>query len=557
MNEIQRQIARARFRMNFQVFLTVAAWCLTAGLAVGLVGLIVPRIWALPYTASPQGATAWTWGWGLGSVGVAVVAAIVLTWIYRRSTEEAAYEIDHRFRLKERISSALALSQAERETEMGQALLSDAEKRLEQVEVTEEFKIGARWPAALPVAFAAAVAGALFLPYAAESSVANPGTEKVDPRSLIKKSNDELKKKLAERQERLSEQGLKEAEELLKQVQQKVDKIQSKENLDKKTALIELNDIKKQLADRKEALGDPSELKKKLADLKDIEKSGPGEQLGKALEKGDFDQAMKELKQLADKMKNGELTPEDQKKLAQQMQAMADKIKEMEQKHKEMKEDLKRQIEQKKNEGENEGAAKLQEQLDKLEKAQQQMDAMKGMAQKMEQAAQQMEQGNMEQAMQQMKEMGAELQEMQAQMQELESLDEIMDELSQMRDELNGENEGDPFDGQNAGTQGFGQNPDGQPGDGMGEGQGYGYRPEEETETGAFDTQVRGNVRQGEAVRTGDAEGPNQKGKTLEEIKAELQGDYSDDNDPLSNQRLPRDRREHAKEYFNRLREGG
>lgn len=558
MNEIQRQIARARFRMNFQVFLTVAAWCLTAGLAVGLIGLIVPRIWALPYTASPTGATAWTWGWGLGSVGVAVIAAIVLTWMYRRSTEEAAYEIDRRFRLKERISTALALSATERETEMGQALLSDAEKRLEQIEVTEEFKIGARWPAALPVAFAAAVAGALFLPYAAESSVANPNPDKVDPRSMIKKPTDELKKKLAERQERLSEQGLKEAEELLKQVQQKVDKIQSKENLDKKTALIELNDIKKQLADRKEALGDPAELKKKLSDLKDVEKTGPGEQLGKALEKGDFDQAMKELKQLADKMKNGEMTPEDQKKLAQQMQAMADKMKEMEQKHQEMKEDLKRQIEQKKNEGDNEGAAKMQERLDKLEKAQQQMDAMKGMAQKMEQAAQEMEQGNMEQAMQQMKEMAGDMQEMEAQMAELESLDEIMDELSQMRDELNGENEGgDPFDGQNAGMQGqFGQGQDGQPGDGLVEGQGFGYRPEEETETGAFDTQVRGNVRKGEAVRTGDAEGPNQKGKTLEEIKAELQSDYSADNDPLSNQRLPRDRREHAKEYFNRLREG-
>jgi hypothetical protein len=163
----------------------------------------------------------------------------------------------------------------------------------------------------------------------------------------------------------------------------------------------------------------------------------------------------------------------------------------------------------------------------------------------------------MEQAMQQMKEMAGDMQEMQAQMQELESLDEIMDELSQMRDELNGEN-GDPFDGQNAGMQGFGQGRQGdQPGDGLGDGQGFGYRPEEETETGAFDTQVRGNVRKGEAVRTGDAEGPNQKGRTLEEIKAELQSEYSADNDPLSNQRLPRDRREHAKEYFNRLREGG
>lgn len=90
----------------------------------------------------------------------------------------------------------------------------------------------------------------------------------------------------------------------------------------------------------------------------------------------------------------------------------------------------------------------------------------------------------------------------------------------------------------------------------MGDGQGQGERPEAVTEKGYFDSQVRGKLRPGEAIRTGDADGPNIAGLTQEEVKQEIESTSSQDSDPLTNQRLPRSQREHAKQYFERFRKG-
>jgi hypothetical protein len=91
---------------------------------------------------------------------------------------------------------------------------------------------------------------------------------------------------------------------------------------------------------------------------------------------------------------------------------------------------------------------------------------------------------------------------------------------------------------------------------GLGEGQGQGARPEERTDTDYYESQVRGEVQPGEAVRTGNADGPNRAGQTLEEVKEQLRSTTSQDADPLVDVRLPRKQRDHAREYLNRIRTG-
>jgi hypothetical protein len=91
---------------------------------------------------------------------------------------------------------------------------------------------------------------------------------------------------------------------------------------------------------------------------------------------------------------------------------------------------------------------------------------------------------------------------------------------------------------------------------GMGEGQGQGARPEEKTDTNYYDSQVRGEVQPGEAVRTGSAAGPNRAGLSLEDIKTQLRSETSEDDDPLVEVRLPRKQRDHTREYLNRIRVG-
>jgi hypothetical protein len=51
-------------------------------------------------------------------------------------------------------------------------------------------------------------------------------------------------------------------------------------------------------------------------------------------------------------------------------------------------------------------------------------------------------------------------------------------------------------------------------------------------------------------------DGPNRKGDVLQEIQAEFQAESIEESDPLTEQRLPRNYRDHAKEFFRSLREG-
>ena len=97
---------------------------------------------------------------------------------------------------------------------------------------------------------------------------------------------------------------------------------------------------------------------------------------------------------------------------------------------------------------------------------------------------------------------------------------------------------------------------EGPPGFGLGEGQGMGARPEERTDTNFYESQVRGKVRQGEAVRTGTASGPNRAGRSFEDVKEQIGSELSEDAEPLVDVRLPRKELEHSTEYFKRYNGG-
>ena len=80
--------------------------------------------------------------------------------------------------------------------------------------------------------------------------------------------------------------------------------------------------------------------------------------------------------------------------------------------------------------------------------------------------------------------------------------------------------------------------------------------PEEESDTGAFDSHVRGKLQKGQAVKTGTAKGPNRTGVSREEIKEEIRMSISERADAVNEQeRLPKDQREHLREYFKMFNE--
>lgn len=560
MEELKRQVARARRRMNFAQFVRLVSWSLTAALAVAVIGLAIPRIWAIGVSAD-----IWNWSWIGGAAATGLVVGWTIAFLRRRGDLEAAIEIDRRFGLKERVSSSLSLSEAERQTDFGQALLSDASRRVERIDVREQFAVPMTWRTLLPLAPALAMfAVVFFVPLAQPKVTASPETPQAF-KERTKKAATKLEEKILQQKKEAAEKGLKDAEAALDELARAAQKLKSGDALDRKETMVKLNDMAKELQKRKNELAGSDQFKKQLEDLKDLEK-GPADKLAEALKEGELGEAAKEMKNLIDKLKNGELDKEDAQKLGKQLEQVQKKIEEMQAKHEQKKQELQDQLNEAKKNGDPAEAAKLQEQLDKLKAQDKQMNgAMKKMADKLGKAAQQLKEGNpgeQKAAAENLQEMADELQEMQDQLAEMEGLDEMLDELEDAKnamncDKCNGagckacQGKGNrPGEGQ-----GDGEN-DGPPGEGLGKGQGKGARPEEENATKGYNARERGKVGKGKSQRTGDADGPNIPGRAKQATSEEVTASLAQDPDPIDDIALPRDQRNHSKEYFEKLLDG-
>ena len=81
-----------------------------------------------------------------------LIIAVIWTFLVRRNALDAAIELDRRFGLKERVSTSLALTTEDRESQIGRALLDDASRRVAQVRVSEQFVIAPGWRVMIPLA---------------------------------------------------------------------------------------------------------------------------------------------------------------------------------------------------------------------------------------------------------------------------------------------------------------------------------------------------------------------------------------------------------------------
>jgi len=87
----------------------------------------------------PLGLNPWLWPAGAALLGLA--AAAVWSLATGRGSLDAAIEIDRRFALKERVSTAWALEPALRDTPSGQTVLSDAVAHVKRIEVGSRFAV--------------------------------------------------------------------------------------------------------------------------------------------------------------------------------------------------------------------------------------------------------------------------------------------------------------------------------------------------------------------------------------------------------------------------------
>ena len=348
---------------------------------------------------------------------------------------DAAIELDRRFGLKERVSSALSLAPEEVETEAGQALVSDAVRRVGALEVNEKFGVNANWRILLPLLPAVLALALVLLPDAQDKAKA-ASTVDAKTKAQIQRSAQELKARLAKKRKSVEQSGLKDAEEIFKKLHQGIDELSKNGEVGRKQALVKINDLQKQLDDRRKALGDPDKMQKQFEGLKNL-KRGPADKLAKAMKEGNFNEAMKQLEAMRDKLDSGDLSEEEQKQLADQLQQMKEKMEEMVNRQEEAKRQLEQQIREKMAQGDLEGAGDLQRKLDQLQQQDRQMDKIQEMADKLGKASEALQNGDSQAAQSELSDFADQLDEMQSEMDQLESLDELMDEIASAKDSMN------------------------------------------------------------------------------------------------------------------------
>lgn len=560
MEEIKRQVNRAQRRLIGQQFLSIAVWSLFATLLIGAVGLAIPKIWALPTIKQDV----WNYSWLGGSVVVGLVIAMIWTYLVRRSSIDAAIELDRRYGLKERVSSTLALAPSEMESEIGKALVADAIRKVERIDVREQFRIQPTWRFALPIVPMLVIGGLLFVPNASIEKKAAANTQaSVELKKVLIKQAEKLKNAPRKEEKKdKSEEELK-TEQAMKEIAKKLEELTKANNLDPKQVKIELNNLKADAEKRQKELGGAQEMKKQLDKLGKIEK-GPADKMADALKNGDFKEAKKAMEQLKDDLKNGKLNEKEKEQLAKQMNDMKDKLNQMAADQKEAREKVEQELAKKLAQGDQEGAAKLREKLDQMEKDGQKAEKMLNqLAQKMGECAECMKQGGDPKAAgEKLDQLAKAMKEAQEQLDQIENLDEVLDQLAECKNCMNGKEGGE--EGKNgkpgdmAGKNQRMSNQQGkQNGQGMGKGRGSGDRPENEVDTNTYDTQVQAKTQPGESVRIGDAGGKNIKGKSLQEAKAEIQSAAAKDPDALEEVNLPREMKNQTKQYFEKFRKGG
>ncbi len=569
MESIKRKVLAARRRLMLVHFCRLLCWTLTAGWFMAAMAIVIRATGYWPQLIGDFSSRDWAIGWIAGASLLAIVGSLITTWVRRPSLTAVASDIDGRFGIKERLSSALAMTDQDRSSAMGAALLQDAARRAEQLAIGEKFAFRPTRLGLLPLVPALLIAAVLAIGPAV-IGMASPRltAEQQAQVDQVRKATESLKKKIREQREKAEAKGLEDATELFAKLEANLEKIE-KQKVDQKDAMIAINDLKKQLEERKQELGASDSMQKALSQLNESQK-GPADSLVKAIKEGELAEAKQQAKQLVDQLKNGSLSDKQKEELKQQLQQMQQQMKKAVEEHEAKKQQLQQQIEQAKQSGNQQEADKLQQQLDQAEAQNGQMQKMQQMAESMQKAAQAMEQGDSEGASEAIQDMADELGEMQASDEQLQEIEEALDQISQSKQQMRCEKCSGAgckdCQGQDQGQgQGQGKGKDGKPGGdsdngrggtkyGLGKGSGE-SGPEDNTEGQSYESKVKGDAKAGRGLNAGYADGPNRKGVTREEIKQAVLSGTSDESDPLDGQVLPRAERDHTQEYFDRLRQ--
>ncbi len=543
MRDFDKPIGRVWRRLRIQRFLTAVVWCWGATLAVAA---IVVGVEKLGYKVPGE---AWLPFAIAGGVGAGV--ALLIAAFTGPSRVDAAIAIDRAFGLHERLATALTLPADLSETPAGQALLADARRHVNDLDIGSKFGIKAPRRAWLPLIPGLIAAGLLFAPESAQKRAQAVGLDTAEKQVLVEKTK-ALGKAMAERRKDPDAKLTAETEKLLAQIEKAADELSKTPPDSKDKAMVKLNKLTDAVQERKKQLADADAVNRQIQQMKQMSTDGPAEELAKSLAKGDFDKAAKELQQLKDKLTSGKLSDSDKKKLQEQVSEMKKQLEKLANL-----DERKKQLDEAKKNGAL-SAKQYEQEMAKLDQQSKNLQQMKNLAKALSQCENGMKQGDLKKAADALGMSQQEMQSLAKQMQELQTLDEAMANLQDAKNGMNGEGEnmvGDRLDGTNGLGMGNGRNRGN--GNGMGRGRGQGDRPEAAEDTASYNTKVKQQITKGKAIFEGFAPPKGvTKGESLIEVQETMEAANVAAEDAMTNQKIPNSIRKHIKGYFDQIKEG-
>ncbi len=533
--QIQRQIQSVRTRLLLQSLLHQTF----LGLALGLF-FVATWFLAKPFVAGwlpemhPWLAPSLLFGSGL-------MFAWGLAFWYRPNSQVAAFALDDRFRLQERVTTLLSLPDEILASAPGQALLDDVVGHLKNLDIRTGFPLQISWRRAAGAGSAAVLMIACYFMEPVLTNLRLPLQSQAENKILRSKEIEEQLDNL--RKVTLNPKGTDPTKsEELQQLEAEWTKILNQpldlKNEEKiRERVQELRNLEQKMRDRLEAVKEKTQkndglknLLEKLGQLgdKNQRQDGPAKDFEDALTKGDFQKARESLEKIAKDMKNKNLTPEQLKDLADEFKALKHKIKKMTENDEKLKK-IREAIE------------KGELDREQVEKELKKFEDLEELGQILGECQECIGKGDLNGALGRMKKLAGELEEMELTEEEFRR---IVADLEALQDGLDGINE--DLD-------------DGEPGNGMGKGRSRrpgGRRPIDPNDP---DGKVVNERQRGQADPTGQnvfagfAKGGQFSRVPAKQVEGAFRQAVQEAPEALDRQRIPDDAADIARSYFRKL----